>query len=128
MNNEFKAGNYYIGDLCSYLTNEEWGEVCDKSLHPDGPSEGIFKLDDGRKFAMWGTAFGDGVYHGTNGLKFFVDSGTIGCIKVIDAPYIGPMDGGHVIEMPDFSTTKLGGTISFGDLHIDTGDKDYDEE
>jgi hypothetical protein len=128
MNNEFKAGNYYVGDLCYYLTSEEWVEVCDITQDPDNVSEGIFKLDDGRKFALWGAAFGDGVYNGTNGLKFSVDSGTIGCIKIIDTPHVGAMDGGHVIEMPDFITSKSGGTISFGDLHIDTDDTDDDEE
>ena len=129
LNNEFKAGKYYIGDLCYYFTSEEWDEVCAITICEDGDvKEGAFELPDGRKFAIWRTAYGDGCYDSNGDRQFPVDSGTLGCVKVYDSIKVGEFMGGHVIETPNFNTSKTGGTISFGDLYIHTGYTDYNEE
>ena len=78
------AGTYFIGDLCYVLNGPgEWDSVC--ALTINGPTllSGEFTLPDGRRFAMYNTQYGDGLYIGSVG-RYPVDSGTIGCIKLSD--------------------------------------------
>ena len=78
------AGEYYIGDLCYVMTSEEWLEVCDLTIQDTRLIEGEFQLKDGRKFAMYSTAYGDGTYYDHYGFSYSVDSGSIGCIRMED--------------------------------------------
>ena len=80
------AGKYYVGDLC-YVMHPEWDECCDlffPANHPPKGVEGEFTLKDGRRFASFGTAYGDGTYRSSIGTDHCVDSGSIGCISVYD--------------------------------------------
>ena len=72
---------YYVGDLC-YVMHDAWDEVC--GLVPFDNSEHEFELEDGRKFILFSTAYGDGTYFDREGKSYSVDSGTIGAIKVDD--------------------------------------------
>lgn len=90
-----KAGEYWVGDLC-YVLDDVWLEVCDLTL--DG-EEGEFTLKDGRKFALFNTAYGDGCYPDNLGNMYGVDSGTIGCIAVSDLNGISTL--GHVHEFKE---------------------------
>jgi len=74
-----KAGEYYIGDLCYVMNDQEWDEVCDRESW-----DGEFTLKDGRKFALYSTVYGDGVYHTSIGGSCCVDAGSIGCILKSD--------------------------------------------
>jgi hypothetical protein len=81
-----KEGEYYIGDLC-YVMHDSWDEVCDllfEGRDDQGCNEGEFTLKDGRKFAIYNTNFGDGVYRTDFGYSCCVDSGSIGCILKSD--------------------------------------------
>ena len=103
--NTMEAGLYWIGDLC-YVLDDVWLEVCDLTLSDaDNPrgKEGIFTLKDGRKFAMFTTAYGDGAYSDKDGYCYYVDSGTLGCILVSSLPNVKvpddlsePVEGGHI--------------------------------
>ena len=137
------AGKYYVGDLC-YVLHGSWNEVCDLTIDDNTVKSGVFKLKDGRQFAMWSTAFGDGTYYDYQGRAYSVDSGTIGCIKVDDL--VSPSEKadlestinaglGQVIRFPEeFRTYTFEGEINFGNVHIDTDpegdedDGDSDEE
>lgn len=129
-----KAGRYYVGDLC-YVMQESWDEVCSLIFTKEGrPINGEFNLKDGRRFAIYTTAYGDGTYYDRDGHRYFVDAGVIGCILESD---IHPnerndVDGGNVILFEeDFNTSSYEGNIAFGDIVIMTGDYDedvYDEE
>ena len=80
------AGRYYIGDLC-YVMHPEWSECCELFFPHPGPEqavEGKFQLADGRRFASFGTAWGDGCYRSNIGTDHSVDSGSIGCILLDD--------------------------------------------
>ena len=80
------AGRYYIGDLC-YVMHDEWREVCDLFFPPNSPPHGVegeFQLADGRRFASFGTAYGDGEYRSSINTLHSVDSGSIGCISIYD--------------------------------------------
>ena len=133
--NFMPAGKYYVGDLC-YVMHGEWDEVCglffkDRTDH--GCNEGVFTLKDGRKFASFNTAYGDGEYRDEQGRKYGVDAGLIGCIQMLDVDLLNPSNltrGGQVIDFPyEFVVSKSAGVITIGNVRIDTdsdGDYDYD--
>ena len=77
------AGTYYIGDLC-YVMDTEWDDVCALTIVDGHCIYGKFTLPDGREFAMFSTKYGDGEYRASNGARLGVDSGSIGCIRLID--------------------------------------------
>lgn len=113
-----KAGTYYIGDLC-YVMHKEWDEVCNNL------EDGEHTLADGRTYAIYGTAHGDGRYDSAKG-AIDVDSGTIGCILVEDIREGLPSDGFAIVtfEQP-FDTGVEKGLIYFDHVEIDT-DPEYD--
>ena len=125
-----RAGKYYVGDLC-YVMNDVWDEVVDLIFTKDGrPLNGEFNLKDGRRFAIYTTAYGDGTYYDGEGGRYFVDAGVIGCIAMdnIDTSNErNDVDGGNVIVFKeDFNTSSDGENITFGNVTILTGD--HDEE
>ena len=128
------AGKYYVGDLC-YVMHEEWDEVCGlffAGRNDHGCNEGEFNLKDGRRFACFNTAWGDGEYYDQNCRSYGVDAGSIGCILVDD---IDMMNGdnflraGNIIDFDQpFKVDSEDGKISFGSVVIDTDPVDYDED
>ncbi len=71
------AGTYYVGDIC-YVLDETlydtfWGMVNDYK-------EGKYTVNAGT-FVVANTAYGDGVYVGSDGFTYGVDSGTIGMVQ-----------------------------------------------
>ena len=129
------AGKYYIGDLC-YVMHPEWNEVCDlffPANHPPRGVEGEFTLADGRRFASFGTAYGDGVYRSNISTKHSVDSGSIGCIRmedIRDDQYDNIEELGAVVEFDQpFEVSADQGLLVFGHVQIETaGGYDWDEE
>ena len=127
------AGRYYIGDLC-YVMHPEWDECCELFFPPGYTSrgaEGELTLQDGRRFASFGTAFGDGEYYNNMGTSHLVDSGSIGCIRVEDIhdnTYDNVEELGAVVEFAEpFEVEKISrGLLKFGHVEIET-DPVYDE-
>lgn len=71
---KFGPGTYFIGDTC-YALNDEiyhgvWGDK-------HGFNDGVYDAN-GHKFAVAGTAYGDGEYKGSDGTRYAVDAGVIG--------------------------------------------------
>jgi len=136
-----KSGTYYIGDLC-YVMHDEWDEYC--ALTIVGPvgnrvADGEFTLKDGRKFASYTTAYGDGTYYASNGASLGVDSGLIGCILMSDIDQTNcenDVSLGTVVEYTNDFVTYGGrnsdawdGVIHFGDITVHTdADEEYDDE
>ena len=131
------AGKYYIGDLCYVMTDDEWLEFCDITIKGTQVIDGEFQLKDGRRFATYGTAYGDGVYHDQYGHSYSVDAGLIGCIKVEDIRannYDNLLDLGSIMEFDNSFATSGGrgetdweGTIQFGHVMVETNPH-YEEE
>jgi hypothetical protein len=127
------AGRYYIGDLC-YVMHPEWDECCElffPTYQSGRGVEGEFTLKDGRRFASFGTAYGDGTYNSNIGTEHMVDSGSIGCISIDDIrddTYDNVEDLGAIVEFKEpFEVKKMGrGLLKFGHVEIET-DADYDE-
>lgn len=126
------SGRYYIGDLCYVMTDEEWNEVCKLIFHGERIKSGEFTFKDGRRFAIYSTAYGDGEYYSNIGTTHSVDSGSIGCILESDIKankYDNIQDLGAFIDInEDFETGIDDGIINFGFLKVDTApvfDEDY---
>lgn len=118
------AGQYYIGDLC-YVMNApgEWDKFCDITIDGRNCLDGEFELN-GRRFATYGTAYGDGCYQSNVSSKELgVDAGLIGCILVSDIKDFPGADkcGGIIVDFPEeFETGEDDGTITFGHVSIPT--------
>lgn len=122
----FKAGNYFVGDLCYIVKGEgHWDRVCDNL------EEGEF--DDsiiGFPYCIWNTAWGDGEYFDQVGREYSVDAGLIGCISMnyihtlnLDQYNDLWLEGGQIITFPDnFITYSRNGVIYIGDVIINTMD------
>jgi len=130
------AGKYYVGDLC-YVLNDEWDEVCELMFagrKNGGCNQGEFNLKDGRRFALYSTAYGDGTYVDNLGNEYFVDAGCIGCI-LLDDINLGndrnkeSIGGGNIISFEkDFNTSTDGENLTFGHVTVMTGDYDAEPE
>ena len=133
------AGRYYIGDLC-YFLHDAWDECCELFFPPDAPGRGVegeFTLKDGRRFASFSTAYGDGVYRSSLNTFHSVDSGSIGCIRVEDIrdnTYDSTRleELGAIVDFPEpFEVECDQGMLVFGHVEIETApeyDEDEDEE
>lgn len=130
-----QAGDYYVGDLC-YVMHDEWDEVCDLMFEgrtDGGCNEGVFNLKDGRTFAVFNTAWGDGIYTDNLVGDYPVDAGCIGCIKVSDIDKTNDQNNmtlGNIHSFNnDFEVDTDGSLLTFGHVRIDTDPlNDYDEE
>jgi len=126
------AGKYYIGDLCYVMDSDEWEQVCNIIFQAEKVIDGEFYLPDGRKFAIYGTAYGDGEYYDQYGHTYSVDAGSIGCILMSDIranKYDNILDLGAVQEFAEpFETSENKGQLEFGHVMIDTDDEDDEDE
>jgi hypothetical protein len=100
-------GIYYIGDLCYVMDDAEWLEVCDLTIQGSRVIDGEFQLKDGRRFAMYGTAYGDGTYYDQYGHSYSVDSGSIGCIRMADIKASNTYSLGDTQAILDFLNGKV---------------------
>ena len=128
------AGIYYIGDLCYVMEDDEWGEFCSITIKGHECLDGEFEMGDGRRFATYGTAYGDGTYRSNIGTSHPVDAGLIGCIRMADirANKYANLEGlGAVVTFSEpFETSEVKGRIRFGHVVIDTAaesELEYDE-
>jgi hypothetical protein len=133
-----QAGKYYVGDLCYVLDDDEWDEVCSIIIQGNKVIDGEFVLEDGREFAIYSTAYGDGEYNDYYGNSYSVDSGSIGCIKIEDIKNVKDkidikLLGATVDFEIDFvtgggrGTKDWNGIIQFGRIAIET-DPEYNED
>ena len=131
------AGEYYIGDLCYVMTSEEWLEFCDITTQGTRVIDGEFQLKDGRRFATYGTMYGDGVYYDHYGHSYSVDAGLIGCIKIEDIKakkYDNLLNLGAIQKFDTEFVTGGGrgepgweGLIQFGHVVIETDPAEEEE-
>lgn len=134
------AGRYFIGDLC-YCLHDAWAECCDLFFpyvpgQPQTQVEGEFTLADGRRFASFGTAYGDGTYCSNINTSHSVDSGSIGCIRVEDIQdktydLERLMQLGAIVDFEQpFEVEADYGLLKFGHVLIETAadEEEYEEE
>lgn len=115
------AGKYYIGDPCyafgkTDLYKKVWGDQFgyENGYYTNGTSH----------IVVHRTAYGDGVYRGSNEMIFYVDSGTI-CIASIDL-VVEDVVGVFTFKIP-VEVYMKNGLFIFNDLEIDTGDNELED-
>ena len=99
-----EAGKYYVGDLCYVFDDEDWQDVCELIIKGNDCLQGEFNLPDGRRFAIFNTAWGDGEYEDQNGHKYCVDAGSIGCVMLRDVSserYENLCELGRIVEFKE---------------------------
>ena len=111
-------GKYFIGDP-GYAVTENWDEFCDKSFEKETMSE----YKDTPMFCH-STAYGDGVYRGSNKFKYGVDAGIIGAVPM---SLVTETDGkelkrlGTITNFPKaFEVYFDNGVFYIGHIEIDT--------
>jgi len=120
----FKAGKYYVGDLCYVINETNWDELLDTTNYFEGGSF-IFKDKEG---FVANTAYGDGRYYDDEGREYCVDAGLIGVIpfEIIDDNFEGK--GGQIIEFThDFNAYEENGTFFIDDFEICTKEEEEEE-
>ena len=131
------AGRYYVGDLCYVMDDEEWDQFCKLTIQGNRCVDGEFNLPDGRRFATYGTYFGDGLYRDQHKNEYSVDAGLIGCIRVEDirAEKYDIERCGAIHEFAADFITNGGrgdpdwtGTIQFGRVIIETNGDGWDDD
>lgn len=130
--NILPAGEYTISDPCYIIGREKYDRLLEETQcwHLNGGDQRIFTDSaTGLRYAIVGTAWGDGVYQDNLGNEYGVDAGCIACVPK------------SMCDMtPDrYAITRLfetevevdyehhGGVIVFGDIRIMT-DADSDDE
>lgn len=79
LDNRLPLGEYYIGDPCYVISNDEWASFCESmDKGAEGKAEG-FMTHKGVLCYATGTMYGDGTYNDQGDGEYPVDSGTIGC-------------------------------------------------
>ena len=138
--NTMPAGEYYVGDLCYVIPETYWAQVAAQVTSEVDTLNGIFTVDQ-QPYAIFTTAYGDGVYKDALDREYPVDSGTIGCISInsltalnADAVVdkIQDLELGQVITFDsEFTCYSSDGTIHLGNVVIPTGnyaDDQYEYE
>lgn len=125
------AGRYYIGDLCYVMDRGEWDEFCALTIGQDQSGDGEFVFEDGRRFATYGTTWGDGLYRSNIGTEHSVDAGLIGCIRIQDITankYDDLESLGAIVDFDhEFDTSTVNGCLRFGHVVIDTNAEEADD-
>lgn len=70
---------FYVGDICYVLADNVYDDVWGKNGYEDGE---FTVPETGLKFAVAGTAWGDGYYQGSDGREYPVDAGVIGIVPL----------------------------------------------
>ena len=126
----FGPGRYYFGDICYVMKDSIYHGVWGKA----GWKDGVHDTPEGT-FAVAGTAWGDGLYKGSDGREYGVDAGVLGIVpeslwKVDD---LEADSEGKVIDVQTeltfiaidgvFSVTADGSSFA-----VDTSEEDEEEE
>lgn len=130
------AGTYFVGDPCYLFSGDRWdrflasvdsvvtGDCAGPAgIDEDGNPIPFNPRDDTPQAMVFTTAYGDGVYAGSNGRAYSVDSGLLAAVPVEMADGAGT--GSYSVE--EFAEGAVcrydsaTGRAQFGPVVIDTG-------
>ena len=117
------AGNYYVGDPCYSVPGDLWMPWLEAADYETSSREHVLVADiDGKPVVGVSTAFGDGVYRGSDGFNYPVDAGLIGLVPASIAK-AATSNLRNLVEFKEPVTCRYdGGTITLGHIRIETGD------
>ena len=129
------AGVYYIGDPCYVIADEKWDAFWPLSFsdHPDCHESCAVTEFEGHPLYAHGTAYGDGVYLGSDGVEYAVDAGMIG---IIPEALIAEESRGDIARLGSLVTFHEpfnayrddNFTFHFGNIDIPTESYDIEDE
>ena len=116
------AGEYYVGDPCYALSQDNRDKWHLQTIRGPGVEPLPQFTINGYKCLSFRTLEGDGLYPGSDGFEYGVDSGRIGLIPV---PLLDPCEVGmgtvRTFNKPfACSRDPESGQLTFGDLVIET--------
>lgn len=127
------AIGFYIGDVCYAMSDDDYDGEWHNEDYTD--FEGAHELR-GHKFAIGGTAYGDGEYEDQFGHRYGVDSGTIGILPYELCENKNPYELdklGRFVRATSATFTAEDGEFDIKlntqqSYHISTNDYEEDEE
>lgn len=127
---KFKAGIYYVGDVCYVVKREDWMPLLEKSKYFNCETTGQWGGEyNGFPMFVASTAYGDGEYRDDFFRKYLVDAGVIGIMPVEALTKNPEGQGGQIITFPhNFEVHAMKGVFHFGDVYIDTSGEEEEEE
>ena len=126
------SGDYYIGDPCYVLSNEDYKEMLTQAYGNKFEKETHFATIRGHKLFVSGTSYGDGIFDDDMGNAYMVDSGQLSCVPmelvedVNEAARCGTLN--DFVEDFDCHPVSENGFIDIGECEIFTGLYDDEEE
>lgn len=115
-----KAGDYYLGDLCYVLSDEDYCSLLKNSGFLDNRILWEGELNGYPVFVAC-TSHGDGVYFDNYDRQYFVDAGIIGIVPADILVSTSKVELGNIIRFEtDFKVSYDNGIFKFGDIVIDT--------
>lgn len=122
------AGEYFVGDPCYAVPNEQWDELlesCDYFNQPIGRA-------GEHEVLAFSTQYGDGTYRDTSGHTYSVDSGMIGItpMAMTNKSRKELKRLGRIVnfECPVLASNHENGRIVFSGIEIETGDQEDDQD
>jgi hypothetical protein len=133
------AGTYFIGDPCYIVPNDSdlWDDILTSTDYFANP----YEVGETIMLCACSTAYGDGVYPGSDGRQYSVDAGVIGAFNVdcegVEVPESANNLGTIYTFDTEFEVTSdIRGVIHIGHISIDTcgdgndddGEEDWEDE
>lgn len=119
------AGTYILGDPCYSIPEDEWDDILTETNYFN---DSYGNLSDGRFFLGFGTAFGDGVFTGSDGVDYGVDAGLIGLVEAPEEYVNEYNDRSVIVFETETIVSNDNGRMQFGNVFIDTDPEIYYEE
>ena len=122
------AGEYYLGDPLYFFKKEDWQKVLDTCRLFQDP---IGKSTNGWPVLGFSTAYGDGLFRGSDGFYYAVDSGIIGLILTdgITGEIAKVERLCQKVQFPEETIcSNDDGRMKFGTIVIDTGNEDDEDD
>lgn len=120
------AGTYWVGDPCYAIPDELWMEWLHRADYMNN-SDALLAEIGGHLACGISTAYGDGLYPGSDGVEYPVDAGLLGATPVavaVDEPF-----GSKLVTFDaPFTCYSDDGTVHIGHIAIETGDEADDDD
>lgn len=130
------AGEYFVGDPCYAIPNDEWDAFLNEGFFPaEDAEQNVFEYKGMKVFAHY-TKYGDGSYLGSDDRRYAVDSGSIGAVPIELCGKYSREELERLGRIMKYDATFFvdydEGLFTIGDVDIDTdpswGDEDYEVE
>lgn len=114
------AGRYYLGDPCYTVQDDQWLPWLEAADYQNEHDILYGLTTAGLPVFAFGTAYGDGVYRGSDGSFYGVDAGLIGLVPVEQTDYKPRLATIIEFDRPTRCRRDENGCMWFGKVRINT--------